>query len=580
MTKVLPIGTDNFRKLRENDYYYVDKTLAIKDFLTYQNEVSLITRPRRFGKTLNMTMMRDFFDIEQDSLDIFAGLSIMKTEYADQINTRPTIFLTFKSCSGKTIEIMKNSLAHAMKSEYFRYESIFNEREDFESHEFFSFCKVLKKISKTTDEEGNFLVLEIPDEFLKRSLVVLTQAVANFYDKKPLLLIDEYDQPLIKAHEMGYREAFSKEIYASFLGQALKGNDYLDQALLTGIQRVVKESIFSEVNNFVLYTVLSKKYSSYFGLTHQETKELLEYYKLELDQNVISYYDGYSFSGVDIYNPWSILNYINEEKLQSYWVNTSTNRLIKEAITKADKGFYIDFERLITEEEIRVSSNLETSFVELATPQTLWGLLINAGYLTVTKVFLSGSTRIKIPNEEVKKELREIVSAYTKVQANQLEDLFNALIDQEMEEFLRLYQMLVYEYVSYHDVKDGEKEGSKHLENSYHMLLLGMSISVSGMYTITSNLEVGHGRSDLILKSFQPELRPHIIVELKEGDNVEKLKQEALDQIFEKKYYVKLRGNVLCIGLAHSMKECELVYREIVVNEYGEITENVLSVSE
>ena len=263
--------------------------------------------------------------------------------------------------------------------------------------------------------------------------------------------------------------------------------------------------------------------------------------------------------------------------------------MIKEAIPKADKGFHVNFERLILDKEIRVSSNLETAFVELATPQTLWGLLVNAGYLTVTKVFPSGATRVKIPNGEVKKEFREIVAAYTRVQTNQLEDLFNALIDQEMEEFLRLYQVLVYDYVSYHDVKDGEKTSSKHLENSYlakgisstnpsqtqevelYMLFLGMSISVSGMYEITSNLESGQGRGDIVMKSLQPELRPHIIVELREGDNVEKLKHVALKQIFEKKYYMKLRGSVLCIGLAHSMKECELMHQEIVVNEYGEI---------
>ena len=580
MKKALPIGRDSFRDLMtgKKENYYVDKTLMIKDFIDYNNAVSLITRPRRFGKTLNMTMLRDFFDIEQDSLGIFANLNIMKTEYADEINTRPVIFLTFKNCSGENINEMCIALAKAIRSEYLKYETIFSKSVDPKSNDYFAFYKtydMLREVSEdeTIDETGIVQKrYKVDRTLLKSSLTELIKSVCVFYNKMPLLLIDEYDQPLIKAHEMGYREAFSKVIYGSFLGSALKGNDYLGQALLTGIQRVVKESIFSEVNNFVVYTVLSKKYSTYFGLTHQETKELLEHCDLELDQNVVSYYDGYSFSGLDIYNPWSILNYANEQKLQSYWSNTSTNGLIKEAIPKADKGFHVNFERLILNKEIRVSSNLETAFVELATPQTLWGLLVNAGYLTVTKVFRSGATQIKIPNEEVKKEFREIVAAYTKVQANQLEDLFNALIDGEMEEFLRLYQALVYDYVSYHDVKDGEKTSSKHLENSYHMLFLGMSISVSGLYEITSNLEAGQGRGDIIMKSLQPELRPHIIVELKEGDNAPKLKQEALEQIFAKKYYVKLRGSVLCVGLAHSMKECELVHREIVVNGYGEIS--------
>jgi len=579
MKKVLPIGRDSFRDVRtgRKENYYVDKTLMIKEFLDYNNVVSLITRPRRFGKTLNMTMLRDFFDIEQDSVDIFAGLNIMETEYADQINTRPVIFLTLKNCSGSNIGEMCIALAKAIRNDYLKYNGIFSKKIDKDDDDYFAFYKtyeMLKEVceEQTIDEAGVLQkIYKVDRTLLKSSLSELIKSVCAFYNKKPLLLIDEYDQPLIKAHEMGYREEFSKNVYAPFLGNALKGNDYLEQALLTGIQRIAKESIFSEVNNFVVYTVLDNDYATYFGLETDETRELLEYYDLELNEEVTSYYDGYSIADADVYNPWSIISYAHKKRLQSYWVNTSTNGLIKEAIPKANEGFHIDFERLILDKEVRVASNLETSFVELATPQTLWGLLISAGYLTVTKVYRSGATRVRIPNEEVKKEFREIVSAYTRVQVNQLEDLFNALFDQEMEEFLRLYQALVYNYVSYHDVKDGEKSNSKYLENSYHMLFLGMSISVSGLYEITSNLEAGHGRGDIMMKSLQPDLRPHIVVELKEGENVEKLKQVALDQIFAKKYYVKLEGRVLCIGLAHSMKECELVYQEIMVNEFGEI---------
>jgi len=466
------------------------------------------------------------------------------------------------------LEKLKVSLAMVMKYEYFKHIGILRESKkvDWESDQYSEFYQIYKALKKLEEEDKD---KEISDATLRRSLFVLTITLTNFYGQKPLVLIDEYDQPLINAHEEGFREAFSKRIYADFLGDALKGNTYLHQALLTGIQRVAKESIFSKLNNFDVYTVTDDEYAYYFGFTDDETKKALTDHRIVHDEEVRRYYDGYHIGGYDIYNPWSISCYLSKKKLIPYWANTSSNRLIKEAIPKAEKSFHIDFERLILDKEVRVSSNLETSFVELATPQTLWGLLVNAGYLTVTKVFRSGATRVKIPNEEVKKEFREIVAAYTQVSTNQLEDLFNALIDQEMEEFLRLYQALVYDYVSFHDVKDGEN--SKHLENSYHMLFLGMSISVSGMYEITSNLEAGRGRGDISMKSFQPELRPHIIVELKEGDNVRKLKQEALDQIFEKKYYVKLKGSVLCVGLAHSMKECELVYKEILVNEYGEI---------
>ena len=571
----LPIGTDDFRKLRENDKYYIDKTLLIKDFITYKNEVSLITRPRRFGKTLNMTMLREFFDITKESIAIFEGLAIMETEYAAQINTKPVIYLTFKNCSGATIDDLKDSLASQMVTEYDRFSLEFEGKVDTERLAYFSFYQTYETLKKVLLPrlEGKEDKSRVDTRLFRKSLTTLTQAVSIFYNQHPILLIDEYDQPLINAHDMGFREEFSKNIYADFLGEALKGNEYLGQNLLTGIQRIAKESIFSKLNNFVVYSVLDETYAPYFGLTEAETVAALKHIGLTLIDDVKRYYDGYLMGGLGIYNPWSIITYMLKKRIEPYWANTSTNGLIKEAIPQADKGFHHDFERLIIDEEIRVSSNLETSFVELATPQTLWGLLVSAGYLTVTKVFPSGATMVKIPNEEVKKEFREIVATYTRVSPNQLEDLFNALIDQEMEEFLRLYQKLVYDYVSFHDIKSGDEGNSKHLENSYHMLFLGMAISMSSLYEITSNLEAGHGRGDIIMKSLQPELRPHLIFEFKQGENVEKLKQQALEQIFESKYYVKLTGTVLCVGLAHNMKMCQLVYEEIVVNEYGMVGE-------
>jgi len=555
MRKVLPIGRDNFRNLRtgNKENYYVDKTLMIKDFIDYNNAVSLITRPRRFGKTLNMTMLRDFFDIEQDSSGIFAGLNIMETEYADQINTRPVIFLSFKNCSGETIKIMKNSLAHALKSEYFRCEEVFSRQADFTSNkneEFYSTLKVFKKISEAKeDKEGKLQVAQMPDEMLKRSLVVLVRAVAGFYDKNPLLLIDEYDQPLIKAHEMGYREEFSKGIYGGFLGNALKGNDYLDQALLTGIQRVAKESIFSEVNNFVVYTVLDDEYARYFGLSRDETRELLEYYDLELSKEVTSYYDGYSFANADVYNPWSILSYAQKKKLQSYWVNTSTNELIRESVITAEKMFHRSFKKLIANGNVAVRLNLDASFIELAKTETLWGLLVNAGYLTVIHAdYHLRRFTVRIPNEEIKREFELIVSDYTKLSSELLQDMFLALIDGDMDEFLNIYRELVIDSTSYHDNR----------ENAYHMLFLGMVMNLRELYDIKSNIESGLGRSDIIMKS-KDARRMHIVIEFKHGSDVENLKYKALKQIHEKKYYTGLTGDVLCVGIAHDIKLCQLV---------------------
>ena len=543
MKKPLAIGIDDFRRIREGNYYYIDKTLMIKDFIKYGNLVSLITRPRRFGKTLNMTMLREFFDINRDSKDIFADLNIMDTEYAKQLNSVPVIFLTFKNCSGDTAEEMKENLGRAMAEEYARYAKIFGSNVDKEDDDYLGFYKVYEMLRSN----------EMNSTLLRSSLSELLKSVSIYFNKRPFLFIDEYDHPLIKAHEKGFRNEFTG-LYGGFLGEALKGNAYLGQALVTGIQRVVKESVFSELNNFLVYTVISKQYSPYFGLTSDETRKLLQDYDRELNEEIRSYYDGYNFSGVHMYNPWSILCFLNAGELRPYWINTSTNVLIKESIKTADRYFLQAFETLIMDGQVEVSVNLEASFIELASTKTLWGLLVNSGYLTVVEEGFYERNVLRIPNQEVKEEFRSIVAAYTQLSADTLQDLFVALAVRDMKRFLEIYQNLVYEYVSAHDLK----------ENSYHMLLLGMAISVSGMYRISSNQESGAGRPDIVLESLQPELRPHVIFELKRGENVEKLKKEALEQIFEKKYYSKLKGNILCVGLAHNKKKCELVFEEVL----------------
>ena len=511
----------------------------------FKNEVALITRPRRFGKTLNMTMLREFFDISKDSQALFDGLKIMETEHANHINSMPVIYLTFKNCSGNSFEELEASLAEAMKEEYLRYAKLFGDLVDRKDDVYYAFFQIYEMLREN----------QVIDILLKNSLQILTKAASTFYQKNPLVLIDEYDHPLIKAHEKGFRKEFS-ELYGSFLGRALKGNEYLGHALVTGIQRVAKESIFSELNNFVVFTVLSESYSPFFGLTEVETRQILSYYGEELHEEVRSYYDGYVFAGINMYNPWSILYYLLERRLKPYWISTSTNALIKEAIQQADKDFSPTFETLIMDGEVEAVVNLEASFIELATTKTLWGLLINSGYLTVTTAHASNRMSLRIPNMEVKDEFRGIVSTYTRLNNDKLDALFDALIEQDMVEFLRIYQALVYEYISIYDIK----------ENSYHMLFLGMAISVSGMYNIISNREAGDGRPDIVLESLQPDLRPHIIFEFKSGENVEKLKEEALNQIMSKKYYTALTGNVLCVGIAHNKKRCEIIHREIVAS--------------
>ena len=572
MEQTLAIGQDDFREIRKQNKYYIDKTLLIRDFIQYDNKVALITRPRRFGKTLNMTMLKEFFDITKESRKIFDGLAIMKTEYAKQINTKPVIYLTFKNCSGATFADLKDALAREMLREYVRFANEFAGKFDKTDLIYFAFEQTFNTLKKVLEARpaGKETMSQVDTGLLKNSLTTIIQVVNTFYNQPPILLIDEYDQPLISAHNKNFRKEFSEDLYADFLGSALKGNEHLGQNILTGIQRIAKESIFSKLNNFVVYSVTDREYATYFGLTEAETTQALHLVGLVRTDEVKRYYDGYLIGGIALYNPWSIITYLAKQKLEPYWLNSSTNGLIREAIANADSHFRENFDELILDGEVEVSVNLEASFMELATTQTLWGLLINSGYLTITKEYRSNFKRVRIPNEEVKEEFRTIVASYAKLNVDYLNEMFNALIDGRMEQFLKVYQRLVYKYVSSHDIRANNKQtSSKHFENSYHMLFLGMAISVSGMYEITSNLEAGNGRGDTIMTSLQPELRPHIIIEFKEGEHVEKLKHVALNQILEKQYFAKLAGEILCVGLAHNMKICELVHQVVTVDEFG-----------
>ena len=414
--KLLPIGEDDFRILRtsKKESYYVDKTLMIKDFLDYGNKVTLITRPRRFGKTLNMTMIRDFFDITQESRKIFEGLAIMETEYAAEINTVPVVSLSLKGCTGKTVEELEASVAEEVFKEYKKYGKYLAgvDQKDAAYLRFFQTLKVFEN-----KEDGEQKVRHIQNNliYVQNSLSYLLEALHTFYGVRPILLIDEYDNPIIEAHQDGFREEFTR-FYSTFLTVVLKGNPHLGQALLTGIQRVAKESIFSKLNNIVVYNVLDEQYATYFGLTEAETSALLNDYGLELNDDVKLYYDGYLFAGLGLYNPWSILSYAQKKKLRSYWLKTSTNTLVHESVASADYEFYEDFETLIKQGEVVVRVNLEASFTELPKTETLWGLFVNAGYLTVTYEDLEfDMLTVKIPNKEIIGEFKSIVSQYTKL---------------------------------------------------------------------------------------------------------------------------------------------------------------------
>lgn len=540
-TRTLPIGTDDFRKLRENNAYYADKTLMIKDFIEMQDEVALVARPRRFGKTLNMTMLREFFDITRDSRGIFEGLAIMDTEYADQINSRPVIYFTFKDCKGAAAEELMFLVKRNLYQEYLRYEKMLRDKIDKDSYEARDFYAMIEVLRNPQTNYGQYSF----------SIQLLTQFVKEGYGVAPILLIDEYDQPIMSSYEYDYHDEVGV-FFSNLYGSAMKGNPNLGQALMTGVQRVAKESIFSQFNNPQVYTVVDKEYAPYFGLNEEETQTLLETYGLNLDDKVRQMYDGYQIGGIDMYNPWSIICYAKKGRLENYWLKTSANFLIKTALKSADKNFWNTFDKLAAGQEEMVFATLDTSFAERGSLYSLWGLLVNAGYLTVTKWIDAESCVVKIPNGEVLSEFQTLITELSGMDRLDLLRMFQYLMDKDMNKFLAIYRDIVISCTSYMDAK----------ENAYHMLFLGMCITLRGSYKVTSNLEAGYGRSDITLQSLSPK-NINVILEFKQGEDIEKLKEQALQQILDNQYYAGLSGEVLCVGIAHDKKRCGMLHKVI-----------------
>ena len=386
------------------------------------------------------------------------------------------------------------------------------------------------------------------------SIQRLTQFVKTGYGIAPILLIDEYDQPIMSSYEYGYHDQLGP-FFSNLYGSAMKGNPSLDQALITGVQRVAKESIFSQFNNPQVYTVIDKGYAPYFGLNEDETRILLEEYGFELNDEVRNMYDGYKIGGIEMYNPWSVINYAQKGRLENYWIKTSANFLIKAALKNADKNFWNTFDELASGKEAAVWITLDTSFAERESLFSLWGLLVNAGYLTVTEWIDAKTSVVKIPNNEVLDEFQILIAEIAGIDGLSLQWMFQCLLNKDMQTFLELYRSIVISSTSFMDAK----------ENAYHMLFLGMCITLRGSYKVTSNLEAGYGRSDITLQSLSPK-NIHVIIEFKQGENIEQLKEEALKQIMDNRYYTGLTGEVLCVGVAHDKKRCDIAHKVICVS--------------
>lgn len=543
MRKAIPLGVVDYETLKNQNYFFIDKSMMIYDFLMRKSTVTLITRPRRFGKTINMSMMSSFFDITKDSKEIFKDTKIVETEYISEMNQYPTIFISFANAKNDKWNVVKE-IKLQLRKEYDRYAHVFEQKMTvFEQNEYESLVQGLM-----TKNDG------ILDNIID-ALSFLMERLEKYYHKKVMVFIDEYDTPFIEAHVGGYYEELRGGL-SSLLHNTLKTSTSLHYAMMTGIQRVAKENIFSDLNNLVVCTVKDPEYSQYFGFTEEETKQTLEYYDLSLNDEVKSMYDGYHFGEHDIYNPWSILNYASRKVLEPYWVNTSSNTMIKKAISSSDEAFERGYEELIRNGKLETTVKMDTSFFEVNNTENLWGLLVNAGYLTLHKTISIQDSLyiIKIPNQEVQLEFRKLTAYHLKATETDLTVLFNSLKRCKKEDFEDRYRKILLTLPSYHDLKD---------ENSYHMMLLGMCAWLSNEYEVISNREVGKGRCDIILKSKKNQIS--YILEFKYTNDssvdLKQLAKSAIDQIDSRRYDSELSGTVIRIGLAHYQKNVEIEWQ-------------------
>ncbi len=545
--KAIPIGLNNFSKLIEEHCYFVDKTLMIREFLERKSAVTLITRPRRFGKTMNMSMMAEFFDITKDSKELFEGTKIMDTPYASEMNQYPIIFLSFADAKESKTTVV-NFIKNQIQKEYEKYMFLFDELSLFDKNDFDNIINgLLQKNNGTLDDINN-------------AIIFLMKKLKEHYGKDVMVFIDEYDTPFIEARAGGFYSEIKGGL-ATLLRSSLKNSNDLKYAMLTGIQRVAKENIFSDLNNLDVYTVKDNNYSEYFGFTIGETKELLEYYQLELDDQVKEMYDGYRMGNTEIYNPWSILNYIKRKELIPYWVNTSANTMIKQAIKKSKSDFKEQYEKLIKNNYLETIITLQTSFYEVENTPSLWGLFVNAGYLTITKTIntIAERYRVEIPNKEVRKEFVDLTEQYLELNVGQINNVMDSLLQEDREEFYDNYKNILM-LPSYHDLTS---------ENSYHMMMLGMCVCLSDNYKVISNREEGKGRCDLVIQA-KDEKRTSFVIEfkyLKEDkrnikEELERLSKEAIRQIQDRIYDFDLKGKVIYIGLAHHGKDVVMEWVE------------------
>lgn len=560
MKKKLPVGIESFEEFFKENFYYIDKTMFIAELLNNWGKVNLFTRPRRFGKSLNMSMLKAFFEIGSDQT-LFEGLEISREKELCEkyMGSFPVVSISLKSLDGPTYQEACTALRPVIGMEAMRFS--FLEKSDKLTNDEKNMYRALVHVN----EKGRFTMEK---DVLLTSLKILSRLLFRHYDSKVILLIDEYDVPLDKAFQAGYYEEMVS-LLRSLFGNALKTNEYLYFAVLTGCLRISRESIFTGLNNLNVMTITDSYFHTAFGFTDREVEKLLRDFGLEEAlETMRDWYDGYMFSGTSVYCPWDVMKYTQallkdrDAKPENYWANTSGNEMIRRFIGKADRQTRREIERLIGGESIVKPINQELTYSELdASIDNLWSVLFTAGYLTQRGRRAGGQWELAIPNREIRelfvKQIQEWFKEETRADAGKLEQFCEAFPGgnvSEVEEMLRGY---LWKSISIRDT--AVKKEMK--ENFFHGLLLGL-LQYQNNWEIESNAESGEGYSDILIKTQD---RTGVVIEIKyaEEGNLEKGCEEALAQIETRQYDAVLRRdgmeNILKYGIAFYKKNCKAV---------------------
>ena len=556
----LPIGVSNFKDIIEKNYYYFDKTKFIENILEDGSQVKLFTRPRRFGKTLNMSMLKYFFDVKNkdENRKLFEGLNISKSEYFDMQGNFPVISVSFKKYQEKDWENGFDMIKDIISGLYDEFEFVKEKLS----------ARKKKKFDSILMEEANLVNW-------KNSLADLSNYLYDFYGKKVIVLIDEYDQPIINSYIEGYYDE-TIDFFKSFYGAVLKDNEYLEMGVMTGILRVAKENIFSGLNNLEVHTILDDEFTEYFGIMENEVEKSLEDFGLKYElKDVQKWYNGYLFGNRQVYNPWSIINFLKNGNLKPYWVNTSGNALIKLYLKKLRDSIFDDFTKLLNKKSILkiINDNMTFGNLKANFEKNIWNLFFHSGYLTLAEKYNENDAYLKIPNEEILKMFSEM---FIEVYFDDYEKFLymsDALRKGDISNFKKYLKEILLENTGIFDVSGTYKE------QFYHGLMLGLVLILKNEYEITSNNFAGKGRYDLLLKPKNIlEGKEGIIIELKIINEVknlndnkihEKLEKEcevALKQIDEKEYSSVLKNagveKLLKIGIAFMGKEFEMKFEK------------------